>query len=160
MCLQYILIRATLSIILPHLPSTFLEQFQKIPLFYFHSHAQNNTYTIFILFDYLCFPSLIPLVLTRDRPVLPSCPSFGCSPGFCLGTLDMYILCFNQINTLCYLISLFLCCPITQFIEHYIYYLHTVVHFALVLLTLYHSLFHCNYFLSILKINFLCERKN
>jgi hypothetical protein len=53
MCLLYILIRS--PVILPHHPSSFLEQFQKVSLFYFHTRIQ-NTSTIF------AFPHLLVLL--------------------------------------------------------------------------------------------------
>jgi hypothetical protein len=62
MCLQYILVRFTLSIILP-LPSPILEQFQQVSFFYFHIWIQ-NTSILYTLIPFFLVPTHLPLVPT------------------------------------------------------------------------------------------------
>jgi hypothetical protein len=119
MCLEYILIRLTPSIILPHSSlSHFLGQFQQVSLFYFQTWIQ-NTSTIFTLLNpflmpfhwyaplertcFTFFPVFHFLKLYIDRP-----------RGVHIGISNMYISCFNQINPLILTLCLSLCSPIIQ----------------------------------------------
>jgi hypothetical protein len=66
MCLQYILVRFTPSIILSSSLTVFLEQFQQISFFYFRVWIQNAS-TIFTLIPTFLVPTHLPMVPTLRK---------------------------------------------------------------------------------------------
>jgi hypothetical protein len=77
-------------------------------LFYFHVHIQSTSTTLSLL-PPLHLPSSSHWYLPPERACLSSYPSvfkvyIDCSWVFCLGTSYMYVLYFNQINPLHYLV--------------------------------------------------------
>jgi hypothetical protein len=102
-CLPYILVRFTSSLILPLPLPPFSEQFQQVSFFYFHLWIQ-STSTILTLSPLSLCPhtsdwspppekiyfSLLPFIF------LKAC--VDSTRGIRLGTSALYILCFNQVN--------------------------------------------------------------
>jgi hypothetical protein len=91
---------------------------------YVNTKSIHHIHSLYPFLMPLSFPLLLSLPPGKEfclfwKPVLPSvlhcCELYiDSSKGFCLGISDMYLLCFNQINTPITYSFLFLCSPIIQ----------------------------------------------